>query len=192
MKRYLIAFFLIFSLSAFSQNFEGFKGYVITNNHDTIHGTFDAISNIFYKNIFNPARVRKVVKINNNAGIVTKYKPNEILSFLVYKPRGEKDYKFISTYRDNYKRFYHEIAVGEISYYKIYDQDMNASEIYDEIFIKNDNIQEVTMFSYRKDLGELIKDYPELYSKWIDGNKFYKTHETELVISLYNEYFKNK
>ena len=192
MKRYFITLLLFFSLTSFSQNFEGFKGYVVTIDNDTIHGTFESISNMFYKNIFNPARIRKIVKIKNNAGIVTKYKPNEIVSFLVYKPRNNTDYKFISTYRDDYKHFYHEILVGKISYYKIYDQDMNASELYKEIFIKNDKIQDVTMFSYRKDFGELIKDYPELYSKWVDGNKFYKTYETDLVISLYNEYFKNK
>lgn len=190
MKKYFFLL-ILFSFPSFSQNFEGFKGYVITKNKDTIHGTFESISNIFYKKIFTPARVRKFVKIKNNEGIVKKYKPTDIISFLIYKPRENKDFKFISTNLDNYKHFYHEISVGRISYYKVYDEDINARELYKEIFIKDGHVQDVSMFSHRKDIGEIIKDFPELYSKWIDGNKYYKNYEIELVISLYNENFKN-
>jgi hypothetical protein len=103
----------------------------------------------------------------------------------------KKEVKFVGIKEDNYKYFYREIIVGRISVYHKYNQDMRANLLTKEVFVKNDEIQKISIIDYRDDIGSIIIDYPELFKLWIDGNKNYKLHQSINVIELYNEHFKN-
>jgi hypothetical protein len=193
MKKVLLFLLLIVINNSYSQKFDGFKGFVVTNSFDTIKCKFESISNIFHKNIFVPGNVRNNVKIINEKGEKRKYKPFEIISFTITgTDRGDGDFKFISTRTDNYNHFYHEVCAGKISLFRIYNQDGYANETSRDIFIKDGEIKDIGLFSYRADMGVLISDFPELHIKWIDSNNYYKLNQYEKVIKLYNQNFKLK
>ena len=184
--------FILFSLYSsivFCQNFEGFKGFLITNNNDTIQCTYSSISNIFKKSMFNPARLNNKVEIVKDS-IYTKYKPKDLKSFLITNPRGTGDFKFVSSQFDGYKHFYQEIAIGRISWYRTYYQDSYAMEHQLDVLVKNNKKVKIGSFSRRKDLGAIIEDYPELYEKWMNSDN-YKVHQFGLLLQLYNEHFEN-
>ena len=187
-KNFPFFLFIFVTINLYSQKFEGFSGYVVTNKKDTIQCKFESVSNLFWKNIFKPSQLRNFVKTINTSGEKRKYKPFEIISFTVLGTE-KGNYKFVSTQADNYKHFYHEIIFGKISFFKIYDQDMNANIISENIFIKNDEVQEIWSLSFRDDFGKLLIDFPELYRKWIDSDNYYKKNQFDEVIRLYNAHF---
>jgi hypothetical protein len=183
----LLLYILLFSSLVHSQKFDG---YVVTNANDTIRCKFFVQTNLFDTTMFYPNSVKNKVKIFSN-GQKIKYEPNQIKSFYI---TGTKfgDYKFISLPQDGYKHFYHETIVGKISFYKIYLDNLNGGfPQHREVFVKEKKIQNIRSLSFRKDFGELIKDYPELYSKWIVGNDNYKLSQVFEVIQEYNKFFEN-
>ncbi len=198
-----IFFLILFVIqTSFSQD-KAIKGYIVNGNNDTIKCTFVGISNMFDKSQLNPAAVcDKKITIRLENGDEYVYKPyalNSIHVFLVegtynnvpHNEDGSRDIKFVGLKEDNYKYFYREVIVGKISVYHKYDLDMRAHLITKEIFVKDDEIKDVSSFSYRDDIGSMIIDYPELFKLWIDGNKNYKLNQSLDVIELYNEHFKN-
>jgi hypothetical protein len=189
-KKIIFILFSLYSSIVFSQNFEGFKGYLITNNNDTIKCTYSSISNIFKERLFNPATLNNKVEIVKDS-IYTKYKPKDLKSFLIINPRGTGDFKFVSAQFDGFKHFYQEIAVGRISCYRSYYQDGYALEYHSDILVINNKKVKIGAFNRRKDLGKLIEDYPELYEKWMNTEN-YKVDQFGDVLRLYNEHFKYK
>jgi hypothetical protein len=101
------------------------------------------------------------------------------------------DYKFVSIEADGYTHFYNEIFIGEISCYRIYNQDMNARLLFKDIYIKNNEIKKIRFLSERTDAGNLIFDYKELYDKWMNKDE-YKLYQMNYIFHLYNEYKKNQ
>ena len=184
----IIILIILFSTKINAQYFEGF---VVTNNNDTINCKFINISNLFKESLFKPVTLRNKVRIQKENGEEVKYKPSELRSFSIKGTgRGKTDYiKFISMKSDDFKHFYHEDYAGKISHYIIYDDDMYANELRKEFYIKDSKKIKISLFSPRKDYGELIKDYPDLYNKWMDP-ALYKLRFADEIIKEYNEYFK--
>lgn len=200
----IFLFLLFVTHISFSQE-NSIKGYIVDAKNDTIKCTFIGISNMFNKKLLNPAAVcDKKITIQLENGDQYIYKPFALSSIHIYmsenaynmpylshNPTGFQEIKFVGLKEDNYKYFYREIIVGKISVYHKYNQDMRANLTTKEIFVKDDEIKNVSSFSYRDDIGSIIIDYPELFKLWIDGNKNYKLYQSLQVIELYNEHFKN-
>ncbi|WP_396146632.1 hypothetical protein [Flavobacterium sp.] len=200
----IFLFLLFVTHISFSQE-NSIKGYIVDAKNDTIKCTFIGISNMFNKKLLNPAAVcDKKITIQLENGDQYIYKPFALSSIHIYMSEnaynmpylpqnttGFQEIKFVGLKEDNYKYFYREIIVGKISVYHKYNQDMRANLTTKEIFVKDDEIKNVSSFSYRDDIGSIIIDYPELFKLWIDGNKNYKLHQSLQVIELYNEHFKN-
>jgi len=203
MKKIFLLLLFVTHISFSQEN--KIKGYIVDAKNDTIKCTFIGISNMFNKKLLNPAAVcDKKITIQLENGDEYSYKPfalNSIhiyisenpynMPYLPFNTTGFQEIKFVGLKEDNYKYFYREIIVGKISIYHKYNQDMRANLTTKEIFVKDDEIKNVSSFSYRDDIGSMIIDYPELFKLWIDGNKNYKLNQSLQVIELYNEHFKN-
>ena len=196
MKKTLLSIIFIFIIC----NFYGqrFSGYIVTNTNDTIKCRFHNISNMFWKEIFNPATLRNNVKIINEKGEKVKYKPFELFSFVIKNVENtggrkhiNKDYKFVSLQSDDFQHFYEEVFLGEISCYRIYDQDLNANLLERYIYVKKNKLVKIGFLSERTDAGELIKDYSELYKQWMDKEP-YKLSQMNTVFEIYNANQKKK
>ena len=184
-KSVLILFILIFNSNSFGQNN---YGYYITNSNDTIKCNFDLF---IVLGKFDPQTVRNKIKIINNDGSISKYKPNEIKSFFI-STTNSGVYKFVSITGYNY--FYHQIIKEKLSYYKVYLNNPGGafgSLASEKLYLyKNEKLTEIDPLFLRKGLSKQIEDYPELYQKWIDSDKYYKLNQFEEVINLYNKHFK--
>jgi hypothetical protein len=202
-----ILLFLI-STSTYGQEEKEVKkidGYIVDIKNDTLRCEFLGISNPFKRDLLNPAAVcSKKIRVKLENGETYDYKPFELTSIHIFFNKNNyympgfpvkmdkmMEVKFVGIKEDNYKYFYREIIVGRISVYHKYNQDMRANLLTKEVFVKNDEIQKISIIDYRDDIGSIIIDYPELFKLWIDGNKNYKLHQSINVIELYNEHFKN-
>ncbi|MFL9831082.1 hypothetical protein ABS764_09505 [Flavobacterium sp. ST-87] len=186
-KLFFVLFVYFLNFQVFAQKF---KGYYITNSSDTIQCSFDVEVNIFDRKDFERYSVKNKVKILNNEGQKILFKPNEIQSFFI---KGTKtgDYKFVSL--SGNKFFYHELVNGKLSFYKVYRHNSGgalgalASEEY--YLLKDEKLVQINPLNLRKGLGKQIEDYPELYQKWMDSNKYYRLNQFEEVVKLYNQHF---
>jgi hypothetical protein len=180
----LSTFLFLLPLFTYSQKFDG---YVVTNVNDTIHCKFFISTNEFDNSILNVFTIKDKVKILKDNGETVKYTSRDLKSFLV---KGTKfgDLKFVSLKYDDNDRFYHEVLVGKLTFYRFYKGPPTIGICFAS---KDDKFVELQGSQYRERLGELIIDYPELYHKWIDSKKYYKGSQLEEVIKLYNEHFKN-
>jgi hypothetical protein len=187
-----LLFVLIISLITFKSFSQKFDGYYITNSNDTIKCSFDVETAIFDRTDFERYSVRNRIRILNTEGKKITFKPNEINSFFI---RGTKtgDYKFASI--ENKNNFYHEIIKGKLSYYKLHGTNSSGALgalVTERSFLyKDKNFIEMNPLNLRKGLGKQIEDYPELYQKWMDSNKYYKLDQFEEVVNLYNQHFEN-
>ncbi|HOD11298.1 MAG TPA: hypothetical protein PKH91_11180 [Flavobacterium sp.] len=181
----LLLFALLFSSFLHSQKFDG---YVVTNANDTINCKYFVPTNPFDKKLLSVARIDDKIEILSDKGEKIEYTTKEIKSFLI---KGTKfgDLKFVSLKYDDFYRFYHEVQVGRLIFYRYY---MEGSGMVVGIGfgLKDEKFVELQGPDIKQRLGELIIDYPELYAKWTDGNKYYKPKHLEEVIKLYNEHFK--
>lgn len=180
----LLLFTLLFSSFVHSQKFDG---YVVTNANDTIRCKFFVRINSINENSIYPSSVCKKVKILTGKGEEITYKPLEIKSFYFIGP--ECDFKFVSLKEDK-KQFYHEVTLGKINLYKIYFSS-TGMEFSNGVILSNGKLHTIAGFGLRKKFGEFIKDYPELYNKWMNTDEYKLNQFTELVF-LYNDHFKNK
>lgn len=188
---FLVIFFTI------NINGQHLKGYVVTNNNDTINCTFHHITNLFWKHIFNPATLRNNVKIINKEGQKIKYKPFELTTIIVKDVQNtsgfqheKKDIKFVSIQADNYEHFYEEIFIGLISCYRLYDEASDARLLQKDVYVKNDNLFKIGFLSERSDAAALIIDNNSLHQKWINKEP-YKLDQMNEVFQLYNNYNKS-
>lgn len=192
MKFFLTYCLILFCIgSIYSQKFEG---YVVTTSNDTIKCKFFVETNMFDSTMFYANSVRDRVKIVDKKGEKIKYEPSQLVSFLI---KGTKfgDFKFVSFKEDNYKFFYHEIVVGKISLYRLYQADIYSggpNSGYRDYVFKDGVLSKMDILSYRKKLGALIKDYPQLYQKWMDSDNYYETEQADEVVKLYNDYYLDK
>lgn len=181
----LLSFILLFSLFAQAQKFDG---YVVTNTNDTIHCKFFIRTNSIDEKIPYPSSVCKKVKILTNKGEEMNFKPSQIKSFFI-KGTKDCDLKFVSLREDD-DQFYQELIIGKLSLYKIYFTSMYGQEFSNGVILKEGKLYKIAGFGLRKKFGELIKDYPELYDKWMNSED-YKLDQFQELVSLYNEHFKN-
>lgn len=189
MKNLIIILILFIGSHSFAQG--RFGGYVVTNSNDTIKCTFSLEMNIFDTSLFYDSGITKRAKIFKENGEKVKYLPSELKTVFITGPK-QGDYKFVSL-EQNKKYFFHEKIKGKLSYYVTYSGNLQGGfPLETPFFLKDLNLFEITGFSFRKKFGELIKDYPDLYKKWIDSNDFYKLRQYPEVIKLYNEHFDNK
>ncbi|WP_290842715.1 hypothetical protein [Flavobacterium sp.] len=127
------------------------------------------------------------IKILTDKGETKKYTTKDLKSFLI---KGTKfgDLKWVSLEQDGRKRFYHEVQAGRLMFYRFYK---GPPAIGIGFGLKDGKFVELQGRELRQRLGEFIADYPELHSKWMDSDKYYKPRELEDVIKLYNDHFKN-
>jgi len=150
MKKLLfVLIFIIFKSISYGQKFDG---YVVTNANDTINCKFFVQTNLFDETMFYANSVRNKVKILTEKGEKIKYEPSQLISFVV---KGTKfgDFKFVSFKEDNYQYFYHEIIVGEISFYRLYQEDLYSggpNSGYRDYVYKDDIFSKINIFSYRR------------------------------------------
>ena len=177
---------IVFAFISFNIYGQDFNGYYITNENDTIKCGFNV-----GVNLFDAQTVRNKIKIINADAVELKFKPNEIKSFFI-EGTSVGNYKFVSI--ANHKYFYHEIIKGKLSYYKVYLNNsggaLGALASVSYYLLKDENLVELNPLNLRKGLSKQIEDYPELYQKWIDSDKYYKLNQFEEVINLYNKHFK--
>ena len=184
-KKFIVFTIIIFGLNVQAQ--QRFNGYVVTNANDTIKCRFSLEMNIFNDSLFYDSGISKRAKIFKQNGEKVKYMPTELKTVFITGPK-QGDYKFVSLEQDK-EHFFHEKIVGKLSYYVVYRGNLQGGfPLQTPYFLKDGKLAEVTG---RKKFGELIIDYPELYNKWMDSNKFYKLGEFPEVVNLYNEHFKN-
>lgn len=181
----LLLFTLLFSSFVHSQKFDG---YVVTNANDTINCKYFVPTNMFDKTLVEVASIKDEISIYNK-GERVKYTSKDLKSFLI---KGTKfgDLKFVSFKYDDYNRFYHEVIVGKLMYYRYYLSAAGAPVFGIGFGLKDEKFVELQGPDVREKLGEFIIDFPELHAKWMNP-KIYKTKKLEEVIKLYNEYFKN-
>lgn len=180
--------FAIISLNIQAQ--QRFNGYVVTNENDTIKCRFSLEMNIFNDSLFYDSGISKRAKIFKQNGEKVKYLPTELKTVFITGPK-QGDYKFVSLEQDK-KHFFHEKINGKLSYYILYTGNLQGGFPLETIyFLKEGKLTENSGFSSRKKFGELIKDYSELYEKWMDSNNYYKLGQFPEVIKLYNEHYKN-
>jgi hypothetical protein len=184
-KMRLLSFILLFPLFVQSQKFDG---YVVTNKNDTINCKFFIKTNSADEKIPYPSSVCKKVKILSDKGGEIAFKPSQLKSFLI-KGTKDCDLKFVSIKEDD-DQFYHELITGKLSLYKIYFTSMYGEEFSNGVILKEGKLYKIAGFGLRKKFGELIKDYPELYDKWMNSED-YKLNQFQELVSLYNEHFKN-
>jgi hypothetical protein len=183
-KMKLFLFLLLLPVFVHSQKFDG---YVVTNANDTIHCKFFIKTNSADEKIPYPSSVCKKVKILSYKGEEMAFKPSQLKSFFI---RGTKDcdLKFVSLKEDD-DQFYQELIIGKLSLYKIYFTSMYGQEFSNGVILKEGKLYKIAGFGIRKKFGELIKDYPVLYNKWM--NEDYKLDQFQELVGLYNEHFKN-
>ena len=178
---------VVFCLNIQAQ--QRFNGYVVTNANDTIKCRFSLEMNIFNDSLFYDSGISKRAKIFKQNGEKVKYMPTELKTVFITGPK-QGDYKFVSLEQDK-EHFFHEKIKGKLSYYVVYKGNLQGGfPLETPYFLKDGNLLEIKGFSVRKKFGELIKDYPELYEKWMDSNNYYKVGQFPEVIQLYNEHFK--
>ena len=181
----IFLFILLLPLFVHSQKFDG---YVATNKNDTIHCKFFIKTNPADEKIPYPSSVCKKVKILSDNGEEMTFKPSQLKTFFI-KGTKDCDIKFVSLKEDD-DQFYQELIVGKLSLYKIYFTSMYGQEFSNGVILKEGKLYKIAGFGLRKKFGELIKDYPELYDKWMNSED-YKLDQFQEVVSLYNEHFKN-
>lgn len=187
MKKIVIIFIII--LNSFNVQCQEFKGYVVTNENDTIKCKFIIETNLFNKNIAYFNYIRRKITIVNELNEKVTYKPYELISFNV---EYNGDNKFISVQNDNYSRFFHEVLEGKISLLVIYERSMSQYRVGDTPYyylLKDNILTDLSLGGHRNEIGVLFEDYPQLHKDWMD--KKYKTKDYVDVIKKYNEYFKN-
>jgi hypothetical protein len=179
-------FLLLMPLFIHSQKFDG---YVVTNANDTINCKFFVPTNVINKRIVTIAAIYDKVKILTDKGETKEFTTKELKCFLI-KATKFGDLKWVSLKYDNYERFYHEVQSGRLMFYRFYKEGTGIV-IGIGFGLKDDQFVELQGPEFRERLGAFISDYPELYTKWMDSNKYYKPKQLEEVIKLYNEHFKN-
>lgn len=184
-KMRLFLFILLLPIFVHSQKFDG---YAVTSANDTIHCKYFVATNPFSEKLLSVASIYDKIKILNDKGEKIEYTTKNLKSFLI---KGTKfgDLKFVSLIYDNNKRFYHEVQAGRLMFYRFYKEG-SGMVIGIGFGLKDDKFVELQGPEFRERLGEFIIDYPELYQKWMDSNKYYKPKQLEEVIKLYNEHFK--
>jgi hypothetical protein len=182
----------VFTVVVFTANIQAqqrFNGYVVTNANDTIKCRFSLEMNIFNDSLFYDSGISDRAKIFKENGEKVKYLPTELKTVFITGPK-QGDYKFVSLEQDK-KHFFHEKIIGKLSYYILYKGNLGGGfPLQNPYFLKDGKLLQISGFSARKKFGELIKDYPELYEKWMASNDYYKTGQFPEVIQLYNEHFK--
>jgi hypothetical protein len=186
MKKLSVVFFVLFI--GFHTNAQKFDGYVVTNKNDTITCKYFVPTIKFNSAFLDVSSISDEINIYNK-GEKVKYSSKELHSFLI---KGTKmgDLKFVSLKYDNYLRFYHEVIVGKLMYYRYYIRIGNSGIYQFGFILKDDKFIELQGYDYREKIGNFIIDFPELYEKWINS-KSTKVKKLEEVIKLYNEHFKN-
>lgn len=181
--RFLV-FILLLPLFVHSQKFDG---YVVTNTNDTIRCKFFIKTNSADEKIPYPSSVCKKVKVLSDKGEEMTFKPSQLKLFFI-KGTKDCDLKMVSLKEDD-DQFYQELIIGKLSLYKIYFTSMYGQEFSNGVILKEGKLYKIAGFGTRKKFGELIKDYPELYNKWM--NEDYKLDQFQELVGLYNEHFKN-
>lgn len=184
MKNLCVVFFALFV--GFHTNAQKFDGYVVTNKNDTITCKYYVSTLKFNSNFLDVSSIIDEINIYNK-GEKVKYNSKELNSFLI---KGTKmgDLKFVSLKYDNYLRFYHEVIVGKLMYYKYYIRIGNSGIHQFGFILKDDKFIPLQGYDCREKFGNFIIDFPDLYEKWINS-KSYKVKKYEDVIKLYNEHF---
>lgn len=177
-------FLLLLPLFVHSQKFDG---YVVNNTNDTIRCKYFIGTHSDNEKIPYPSTVCKKVKILSDKGEKMAFKPSQIKSFFV-KGTKDCDLRFVSLEEDD-SQFYQELIIGKLSLYKIYFTSLYGQEFSNGVILKDGKLEKMAGFGIRKRFGELIKDYPELYDKWIKEE--YKLDQFQELVGLYNEHFKN-
>lgn len=187
-----ILFFLLFVNFIYGQNLEG---YYVTNDNDTIKCKFEftvkkfELTKDYIKfQMFLSSLQKKVVVILENGEKLT-FKPLEIKVFNIKKADFE-NYKFVSLKNDT-SSFYEEYITGKISVYYLHWSKDAPKRTY---YLKGNELKsrEINFFNFRNWIGELISDEPELYSRWMDSDKYYQKNEVFDVIKMYNLIFFNE
>ena len=191
MIKRLTILFCITLFTAYSQEKKVVTGYIVSKTNDTIRGSFIGVSNMFKKDLFNPASFDKRITILLENEDAYEYKPNELKSLHIFHKYENRWYKFVGIEADQYKRFHHEIYTGRISFYRRYTQDMRANLIPIDVFVKNNEIQKITLFNFRENIGDMLIDYPTLFHPWIKKEDGYESKNLHYIISLYNKYFED-
>jgi thymidylate synthase len=109
-------------------------------------------------------------------------------SFLIIGTK-DCDLKFVSLKEDD-DQFYQELEIGKLSLYKIYFTSMYGQEFSNGVILKEGKLYKIAGIGIRKKFGELIKDYGELYDKWMNPDE-YKIDQFQELVGLYNDHFNN-
>jgi len=174
---------------------QNIDGYYVTNENDTIKCKFEFIPRkfdelkdymLFHKFLYS---IKKKVTVLLENGEKKTFKPTDIKLFNIKKKDFEY-YKFVSLKEDT-KNFYEEVFTGKISvYYSHWSSDAPKQTYY----LKDGSLysRETNLGNFRNWIGKLIEDNPDLYSRWMDSDKYYQKKEVFDVIKIYNVDFLNK
>jgi len=176
MKKTVLTSTMILSFTiAFSQiNFV--KGYMINMSGDTLKGEiktnpkkeFDSYNKVFFKDA---------------SGVQKNYKPDKVKGY------GFDNNHFIASKYEGEPMFYKVLSKGPIMLFEMmYEmQQMNDIIYKTEYYVAKKDDSEYSKLKeskYKKQLGELMKDNPDILATADDDKKF----EIEKVVELVNQY----
>jgi hypothetical protein len=176
MKPIVLTPFLLFSFfTAFSQ-ITFVKGYMITMTGDTLKGEiktnpkkeFDTFNKVFFKDA---------------SGVQKNYKPDKVKGY------GFENKHFIASKYDGEPMFYKVLSNGQVMLFEMmYEmQQMNEIVYKTEYYVAKKEDPEYAKLKeskYRKQLGELMKDNPDILATADEEKKF----EIEKIVDLVNQY----
>lgn len=175
------ALLLTFSL-AFSQ-ITFVKGYMINMTGDTLKGEikmnpkkeFDNYNKVFFK---------------DPSGVQKNYKPGKIKGY------GFENKHFIASTLDGEPTFYKVLSQGPIMLYEVMFeiQQMNEIALKNEYYFSKKEETEYSRLKenkFKKQLGELMKDNPDILENANDDKKF-EIEKVVEIVDQYNDWAKTK
>jgi hypothetical protein len=166
---------VFFCFSAFSQ-ISFVKGYMITMSGDTLQGEiktkpkkeFDSFNKVFFKDA---------------SGVQKDYKPDKVKGY------GFGNKHFIASKYDGEPMFYKVLSNGHVMLFEMmYEMQQMDEIIYKtEYYVAKKEDAEYSKLKegkYRKQLGELMKDNPEIITNTEEDKRF----EIGKVVDLVDQY----
>jgi hypothetical protein len=159
------------------------KGYVVNEKGDTLKGEVR----------LNPKKEQEIytkVFLRDANGMQKNYKPEKTKGY------GYEDKRFVSGITDNEARFFLVIIKGPVSLYKTVVESMKMNEtVFESVYFLStaaDNIPvEVKESKFKKQIGEIMKDNPEIVASYAEEKKFDLEKATDLI-NRYNSWKSGK
>lgn len=203
LKLYFTIVFILFGLLSFGKSKDA-EGYIITNNQDTIYGSFRLKTDRDKKLIY--AKTQEKISFFNEEGKRTVYHPGDIKSFYFFYNLETLTFKSVPFFKNGDLFLKVVSEKGNLRLYQLFpDGDKRLTSVYElaEVAFSTGLSGEKFFFCIFKPNGEVLvmgrhtpknkirsffTDYPELFDK-IDSRE-YKYTDVYRMVREYNAWKK--